>query len=149
MEVKFIRVRRAKLPRFQFEKSDWQELGEIVAEGVVDNIKKSRQADGSKIQDNKPSTQLMKRNKGRGFQGTVRPLIDEEHRAIQSKGGSFETVAYKTNAKIRPATSWLKEHVPEWQQRGYVGWFGISKNTVTVMRDALERMIDRMFAKVR
>jgi len=147
MPVKFIRVKKANLPRFVFTRKQWKGLGDVVGEGVADNIRRSKQADGSPIQENKPGTILQKRNKGSTFRGRIRPLIDEKHRAIQSKERSWRTLASTRNAKIIGTTLWLLDKMIEWQQRGYTGWMGISKVTRRVLRAELKLIIRQLIRK--
>jgi hypothetical protein len=109
-------------------KAYWDEVASIVAIGIVDNIVKQKQANGSKLKPNPDGYKEKKRAMGRG----TRSLVDEKHRFVQGGDGSWKVTqwhAANTGITIGPATTELEGLVRYNWDRGYKGYIGVSRET--------------------
>jgi hypothetical protein len=129
-----VRKKKAKLTKYVFDKATFEEVGQKAAAGIVMNIKSGRQADGSPIKKNAPSTIRRKNKENWKHEGNIRSLIMKEERFIQPGMGSWRWFAYKDRVNLEPATRWLKDMSKRLQLRGYVGWLGLSKKTRRVVQ---------------
>ena len=124
-----IRVKRvkAKLPALRIPMPVMRKVGKVAEGSILDNIKKQRQADGSPLKENAPSTQERKRRLRR----PLLSLVDELHRFVQGNRGSWHWYPTKkgeqTLVVITPATAELRRLVRYVQDKGYTGWFAVSK----------------------
>ena len=126
MPVKLIRVGKpAKLHRIVLGAKTFDAIGKVASASIVTNIQRGQQEDGTSIKENASETKDAKRS--RKYKGSTRSLIDKKHRFIQPGKGSWTWRADRDSVTITPATGWLAKISKYLQQRGYVGWFGISK----------------------
>jgi hypothetical protein len=140
-KVELKRVVKAKLPQIKFGAAVWKQIGEIAEGGILDNIMRQRQADGRPIKENAPSTRERKRKEGK----PQLSLIDRKKRFIKGGGGSWRFRVLKNGVVIRPAKAELKR-ISRWvQQKGYVGWFGLSEKHVEVIRAIFRKEIRKQF----
>jgi len=134
-----------KFPALNLGKETFEEVGEIASASIVLNVKSGKQADGSDIKKNAPSTILRKRLRKalfvKGGKGSVRSLIDTKGRFIQSKGGSWRWFAHENRAVVEPATAELRKLSRYVQERGYVGWFDVSKKGWTLIRKVIRERL--------
>lgn len=148
MSFKVKRTIKAKFPAFRLDDATMVQLGELLSLGVVDNILQQKQASGARIRPNAPSTRHRKQRLGR----PVLSLIDDpkKHRFIKGGKGSF-TYSAKGHSRgtrtivVEPATGELRKLNRYVQQKGYVGWFGVSRETEAAVRLALRDFIKRTF----
>lgn len=143
------RTRKAVLPDLVWDKKVLTEIGEVAAAGVVDNVLKQKQEDGSRIKVNKPSTRRRKLLEGK----QLLSLIDEDHRFIKGGRGSFQHrhrgVGPLRTVVISPATAELREISKHVQRMGYTGWFGISKETADALRLIVRKFIKEKILKAK
>jgi hypothetical protein len=142
--VKLIRVEKLKIPKLEgLDKLFWTDVEAVGIKSITDNILQQKQADGSQLKRNQPSTLERKRAAGRGG----RSLIDRLHRFIRGGRGSWVGKRTRRGMSIGPATGELKKLSREVQKRGYVGWLGFNKEAVTGVRAALRAAVRRIFRK--
>lgn len=142
IQFKLERAKKAQVPKLDLGRETFEKIGAIAADAVVLNIKTSKQADGSLIKANAPSTARQKRSASRTWQGRVAPLIAEQLRFIQTgKGGSWRWTVHRDHVVIEPSSAELRRLSRYVQQRGYVGWFGLSKKAWGLVREILRAKI--------
>jgi len=151
------RALRARLPEFQgLSKPFWQAVGKIIVTSILQNILNQKQADGSPIKRNAPSTLEAKRRMGRGS----RSLVDALHRFVQGGGKSWRVRLLRSGesragtsithtyggVEVSPAPTLavLNRHV---QEKGYIGWLGINKSARNAIRLELRKEVRRQFRR--
>lgn len=115
-------------------KEFWKQVADTVEAGILDNIVKQKQADGSMIKTNARSTLMHKIALRRG----TRSLVDEKHRFVKGRGRSWKAIRYLANGAgvvVGPATQELRELSRYVQQKGYTGWMGISATTRAALKE--------------
>ncbi len=143
--VRIVRIRRAEIPKGILNTADFKKMGKTVEAGILKNIRTQKQATGAPIKRNAQSTIDRKRAKGR----RIMSLVDRLHRFVKGGGASWRTKATRKGATIEPATSELR-NLSRWvQQKGYTGWFDVSKEARAAMRAIMRKAIKREFAKKR
>ena len=144
VKMKLRRTKQAKLPRFVLGQKTFDQIGEIASASIVLNIQQGKQADGSAIKRNAPSTALLKRQRRALYRGRVASLIDQKHRFIQPRAGSWRWFAYTDHVNVEPATAELRRLSEYNQKRGYVGWFGVSKKGMSLIRRVIKRRLEEI-----
>ena len=141
-----------ELRGMKFSKRFWTDVGEHVEGGILDNITRGKQADGSAIKRNSAATLARKRELGRGS----RSLVDDprKHRFVQGSGQSWKTKFVggmfgktATGIIVVPATRWLKKISAILQSKGYTGWFGVSKKALAAIRKDLRKELKTIVKK--
>ena len=146
-ELEVVRTQELVLPNLVLDEKTVNTIGDLLSIGVVDNILQQRQANGSGIKRNAQSTSDRKALLGR----PLKSLIDEpsRHRFIQGNRGSFRFGLTGTGTvrklRIRPATDELRAISRHVQEKGYVGWFGIHRETAAAVLDVVSRWIVEKF----
>ena len=122
------------------------DVGRVAAGGVIENIDTQKQADGSPIKENKPSTKARK----------LKSLVAEKKRLVKgsgqkdpTKGGSYRLVVYKGQKRVlvRPAPGMTRK-IARWvQEKDYTGWFALSKKHISAIRHVLRDWIVKEFRK--
>ncbi|HJW76567.1 MAG TPA: hypothetical protein VJ787_13035 [Thermoleophilia bacterium] len=127
-------------------KEFWRDVGAVTIMSIIDNIERQRQASGSALKRNAPSTLERKRKQGRG----QRALVDAKHRFVQRGQGSWKIAKYLPRGSgiiIDAATAELRELVGHVRETGYTGWEGLSKDAwgavLAAMREEIKRALRR------
>jgi len=150
---------RAELPALRLDEELLKRIGKIGEGAILENILRQKQADGSRLQQNKPSTKKRKIKDGRLWRGRVMSLIDKKKRFVQGQGRSFTSrpvngghgVVVEPSSSgsgspsIKQLASWLQQ--PHEQRNRYTGWFGLNKKAVGAIRKELRRWIADEFKK--
>lgn len=133
----------------------YEQAGELVAAGIVQNILKQKQADGTRIKRNSRSTRKSKLE--RGLSGMS--LIDEGRRLVRGGEGSFRVEALGQSVVVVPNRTKLPpfqgqgawqspRDLSEWVQRkGYTGWFGVSGATRKALKLFLTQEVRKIITK--
>lgn len=133
---------KIKLPnRVVLDEQAKVEMAKVVMGGLIDNILKKQQADGSPLKTNSQRTLARKRREGKPGLS----LVDEEHRFIASTPYAYRTRV--NGIEVYPRTAELVDLIKKTWKRGYVGWFGLSAKTVLGIKGVLKKMIKRIFAR--
>ena len=144
MKVKVVRKKKAVMPTLRLDVKLLETIGKVAEGSILDNIKRQREADGSPLQRNAPSTRETKRRKGR----PLLSLVDQFHRFARGKGRSFaqQIDTHGSRVYIEPATSELRR-LSRWvQERGYTGWFGLSAKSGELVRMMIRKWMQSQFA---
>jgi len=141
VKVNLVLQSKATLPRINLGVKTMEELGEIVSESVVANVRASRKADGGSIKENQPSTERRKAASGRKWRGGIRPLIDKQFRLIRAKGNSYKVTASNNQAVVGFATPEIGKIAIYVQRMGYTGWFGVNKLAARAIRKVVRRRV--------
>lgn len=134
---------RSKLSALKLDHGLLETLGKMMAGGLIDNIQKQRTWRGGALKQNAPSTSERKRKKGRPQMS----LVDALHRFIRPGGGSWaiNVDPAQNDVIIEPATNELRDIVKWVQMKNYVGWFGISKETLKAMKEEVySHLLDKV-----
>lgn len=135
-------------PGLRLTQEQMKEIGEIVADGIRENILAQRQADGSPLKGNAPSTIESKIKRGL----PTLSLADEGRRLLLRtsyivKGARNRIEIRLSGAKRKgregstakaEAPSMLAQYT---QEAGYRGWFGASQETLAAVREYLRELI--------
>lgn len=149
MSVKIVRETKAELPANFIDETAIKSVMKTAEGSILDNILNQVTADGGRLKANSPKTLLRKQKQGR----PLLSLVDRAHRFIKGGGRSWKVGIVKTHGGkkdaliVRPASLELANLVKWVQEAGYLGWFGIRKAHIQVMRDAIRKSIRRSFAK--
>lgn len=126
----------------------FEAVGAVIGGDIIGNIEDGRQADGSSIKENAPST---KRKKQRQGNAPIRSLVDVERRFIRRGKTSWNWVANSKSVTIEPTgigkSAPLYELVREVQEKGYTGWFGVSKKAHKAIRALLRKRVEKILKK--
>ena len=137
-----------RLGRIQLGKQFWQDSGEAIEAGILDNIAKQKTADGGALKRNAPKTIERKLLLGRG----IRSLVDEKHRFVQGAQGSYKIKLIggmfgKATGVSVIARDWPRRIGGYLEDKGYTGWFGISQKALALIRRLLRLEVKRVVAK--
>lgn len=133
-----------RLPDIKLDKKAFEDIGGVVCGDIVNRIQRGRQADGGAIKRNKPGTLARKAKLGQG----ARSLIADKLRFIRpGQGGSFRYWAHADRVIVEPGSQELKDLVRYVQQKGYTGWFGVSKTAFGTIRRIIVETIKRIVRK--
>jgi hypothetical protein len=138
-----VEVEEIELPKVSSDKKIMQEIGELVALGVSQNVIDQRQADGAPIQENAPSTIAAKRKKYPGR--PIRSLIYERLRFVHSP--AFKATSTKNETVIEPGSINLRAISKHVQDLGYTGWFGVSAKTMSAIKERLDAYVREFLKK--
>lgn len=150
--ITIVRKRKATTGPLKPSRKDWDQIGKIVAEGIVENIVGQRQASGARIATNMPSTTERKRQQGK----PTLSLIDEKDRFIKRARASFDwrissdrqsVLIFPRNGGESPGLRQLVKYVQQggFGKRRYLGWFGMHKDTRKKASAIFIKAIDRAF----
>lgn len=144
-----MRVVKAELPALKVPAPVLKELGQQVERGILWNIVNQRQADGSVIRPNARNYADMKRKFNWTDRGQVKPLVAQMRRFIRPFGQSWMTTTNTKNssATVQPANFELQQLVRWVQQKGFLGWFAVSKKVQLALRGVLRKWIKAEFDK--
>ena len=132
------------------------DIGRVAAGGIIENIDTQKQADGSPIKENKPSTKARKRRRGWTHNGKLKSLVAEKKRLVKgsgqkdpTKGGSYRLVVYKGQKRVlvRPAPGKTKKIVGWVQEKDYTGWFALSRKHISAIKHVIRDWIVKEFRK--
>lgn len=129
--------------------SFFEAVGTVIAGDIIGNIESGTQADGSAIKSNAPGTIAKKRRQGNS---PVRSLIDVERRFVRRGRSSWNWIANSKSVTIEPTSvgsTPLHELVTEVQEKGYRGWFGISKKGKAAIRKIFEARLRKLLKESR
>ena len=96
----------------------WTTLGEIMVMGIVANVQKQRQHDGSRLKANTPGTREKKLEKGR----LPLSLVDEQHRLVAREKYAIDVTRAAgtySGVEVHARAADIQAGV---QRKGYVGW---------------------------
>lgn len=150
VKVKIYSSSKITLPDVFLDEKAYDQIGKVAEASILDNIRRQQQADGSALKINAPSTRERKRRAGR----PVLSLVDRLHRFVKGNQRSWKVRKTTKRGRVNgievvPATSELKKLVRYVQEKGYVGWFGINKDAVAAIKEAVRESIRRQFKKAR
>jgi hypothetical protein len=122
-------------------------IGKVVAGSILDNIRSQQTVDGGQLKANAPSTRAAKRAMG------LPPLslVFKQHRFVKGNSASWAHAVDAGDGRvtIRPANQELANISRSLQQRGYVGFFGISLRAREAVRAAVRKWIRERFRAMR
>jgi hypothetical protein len=125
-------------PEIKLTRPFWQKVGEIVAASTRRNILQQQQADGSRLKRNAPSTQTRKQEAGR----PLLSLIDVGRRLVTK--GAYIITPISHGVEIEPAA----RNIARWvQQKGYIGWLGVSRKAARALTQLVDQEIKRQIAR--
>jgi hypothetical protein len=129
----------------RFDEPTLQDIGKAVSGGILDNIRSQRQADGQPLQQNAPSTREAKRKLGL----PVLALVFKQHRFVKGNGMSWfgKPDVQGNRVTVRPSSAELANLSRSLQQRGYVGFFGVSDKARAAIRARVRKFIREAIAK--
>lgn len=164
-----VKRKPANYPRLGgLPKEAWRDAGNVVAAGIVDNIMKQQQESGAPLKKNAPATTTRKRNKRRDLRSLMEKLYRFIRVAdtVRGSGGALEEMQIAgrggkiSQARVDTANSWgILRYLPSggvvvgarsqqlknlsrWvQEKGYVGWLGISATTREALRAVLKAWV--------
>jgi hypothetical protein len=112
--------------------ADKAKIAKVILGDVLNNIKQQKQADGSPLRRNRPSTTRRKEAEGK----PPLSLVDEEHRFV--KPANWDCSWNDKNLTIAPGDRGgsppLKELNESVQLADYVGWFGTTAEAVAAVK---------------
>lgn len=125
IRIRVTRRRRAQLPLIRsIPRPVLDEIGQVAAGAIIDNVLQQRQADGTRLKTNAPSTRERKRREGK----PLLSLVDELHRFIQKGVGSWGIVRYLPAGRgivVGAMTEELRRLVRYVGAAGYTGFIGL------------------------
>jgi hypothetical protein len=140
-------VQKAHFPNFdQAPKKVREEMAAVVEGSLIANILDGKQASGLPLKTNKRATADRKRRKGWLHDGQVKSLIAEKQRIIKGGKKSFVWKLGKNLIEFKPAATW--RNINRWvQEKGYTGFWGLSKDGEKAVRETLRLWIKSSFKK--
>jgi hypothetical protein len=141
VRVRIIREKKWDSPVLNLSDADKTRLGKLVLGDVLNNIKEQKQADGSRLEPNKPGTIARKQAEGK------RPLslVDEEHRFVKPANWdcTWEDATLTVEPGDRGGPPTLRELVEHVQTppHQYTGWFGITREGLEAVRETLKQIL--------
>lgn len=134
-----VEERRARIPAIRFDLELMKRIGQHVEGAILENIMRQRQADGSRIRRNAKVTAKIKRRHGWLWRGRVMSLIAKKHRFVKGKGQSWRwrSINRNTEVIIEPVFGELMKLNVWVQEKGFTGWFGLSKKQKAGLRRVL------------
>ncbi len=125
----------------RFDENTLSDIGRLVSGGILDNIRSQRQADGTSLKANAPSTREAKRKMGL----PALSLVFKQHRFVKGLSQSWAAVVdlARNRVSVRPATMELANLSRSLQQRGYTGWFGVSERARAAIIERVRRFIKK------
>lgn len=142
-KVKMVRVKGLKLPRVDFR--DLFRSGDVqraITAGIIDNVLKQKQADGSRLKRNAPSTLDRKRRQAR----PLLSLVDKKRRFVNAS--NWKTTTRKNVLRIR-ATGHLAQLIKYVGEMGYTGYIGVSATVLRVIKKIIKDDIKRILKKAK
>lgn len=129
----------------RFDEQTLTDIGKVTGAGILDNIRSQTQADGQPLQQNAPSTREAKRKLGL----PALSLVFRQHRFV--KGNSLSWLGKPdvpgNRVTVRPSNAELANLSRSLQQRGYVGWFGVSDKARAAVKARVRKFIREAIAK--
>jgi phosphoribosylformimino-5-aminoimidazole carboxamide ribonucleotide (ProFAR) isomerase len=152
MSFRFVRERAAKIPKIILEQEDYEKIGKLIIASITRNIGSQKQADGSSLKQNSPQTSLAKMKAGL----PTMSLIAWGRRLVAGIGAAFISEIDKRSVTVYPSpvatkgwrakTSMSPKDLTKYvQQKGYVGWFGLDKQSREDISTVLEVAIRKAF----
>lgn len=135
------------IPKYKLGQKTYDEIGKVASNGIVLNIKSSKQYDGTAIKENATSTKNIKRRYRRLWQGRAAPLIDKKHRFIKTgQGGSWRYWARDDQVTVEAGSEELRRLSRYVQRKGYTGWLGLNKKAVGLVSKVVRRRVLEILA---
>lgn len=123
----------------RFDEPTLADLGKVTAASVLDNIRSQKQADGSALKMNAPSTREAKRRMG------LPPLalVFKQHRFVKGNSASWKYIVDEKGNKvsIKPSNAELANISRHLQEKGYLGWFAVSDKARAAIRARVQKFI--------
>ncbi len=157
--LKLTRKQKAQLADLGgFSRGFWTQVGKAIEDSILQNIDRQKQADGSALQRNAPSTLAVKARWGRGSKS----LVDDDHRFVGKGGSSWTILERKTGGRgivVGPASLELAilsrqlqsgrfgKGMKAGKTRRYTGWMGINKKAWAAIRKLVRKEIERLIKK--
>lgn len=147
-----------------------EQAGKVIAASILDNVQKQKQADGSALRSNRPSTIERKIRLGQ------RPmsLVDQGHRLVKGGGVSYKVDAAPGVVTVRPSEQVVQAPIKQvppmhgrkrrkrtkttskaspaqlmrWvQEAGYTGWFAPGAHGIAALKALFAQHIREQIAK--
>ncbi len=159
---KIVRQQKYKAPNLKLDGETLDEFGRIAVASILTNIRDQKQADGSPLKRNAPSTRQHKidlrlpnpdlalvwigRRLVKGNQTSFEYQVDDQKHQVTVRPSTEQVTARHGEIKSTASPAALCRYV---QRRGYVGWFGINEKARLAMRASLRKFLERQIRKAR
>lgn len=141
-----IRKRVFAAPRLEMPSDLKDKIGKALRNGILQNIAKQVQADGSPIKKNSRGYRDYKSRSGLTWRGQVLSLVSSEHRFTRPELWPFSWSGGRITIEPSGAEDTAKISI-EVQRKGYVGWFAPRADVIEavkqLVRDWIRKAIER------
>jgi len=138
VDVQMRIVHKIKLPKIDFRQLFASgRVQRAITGGIIDNVLKQKQADGSPLKRNALSTLDRKRRLGQ----PLLSLVDRQRRFLNANNWKSDL---RKDSLLIQATGELAKLIKYVGQKGYVGYVGISSVVGIVIRKLVKEEIERI-----